>query len=256
MTFRSMADVCVGMRVQVLSDSDEVIRLCMARMKAGRLSLSERGALAGQVGEVVKVDVRDSTVMIKFRKRSFAQSDETQAWFAMEALTTPTVAESGESATCGHSVLESMWRRGEFTDAEVRCGETSFPVHRAVLSAVSPVFAAMFRSSMQEGVQAQISITDSSEVAVKVLLDFVYTFQLGPDFPLEVLELAHKYEIQRLVAECCQCLTQSVNCKNVTPVLRVLRLRREHAEVKRAWDAIIDKLCNEKVMVRAICEEV
>lgn len=60
------------------------------------------------------------------------------------------------------TALARMWEDRNFTDAEVTCAGTVFPIHRAVLAAESPVFAAAFSSSMQEGSTCKLEIKDAS----------------------------------------------------------------------------------------------
>lgn len=55
----------------------------------------------------------------------------------------------------------------------------SFPVHRRVLSARSPVFEAMFRSEQfSESQKRRIEIPDIPHKAMKVFLEYIYTAKI------------------------------------------------------------------------------
>merc|ERR1712130_980534 len=74
--------------------------------------------------------------------------------------------------------LRALWNSRAFTDAEIRCGDKAWAVHRCILAAASPVFHAMLESPCcVEGRTAQISITDSPSSTVAELLEFLYTGQ-------------------------------------------------------------------------------
>lgn len=47
--------------------------------------------------------------------------------------------------------MQTMYQQMEFADASIVVEGQTLRAHRAVLAAASPVFACMFRSSMQEG---------------------------------------------------------------------------------------------------------
>lgn len=70
------------------------------------------------------------------------------------------------------------------------------PAHKSLLSAISPVFDAMFYGEAKEQ-SNNIEIVDSSAEAFEEFLQFFYrsTVQLTAENAFEVLNLGHKYEI-------------------------------------------------------------
>ena len=58
-----------------------------------------------------------------------------------------------------------------------------FPCHTAILSARSPVFAAMFRHDTQERQRQEVEIPDVEPGVMRALLEHCYTAQLPPPPP-------------------------------------------------------------------------
>jgi hypothetical protein len=73
-----------------------------------------------------------------------------------------------------HIVFES----NEFTDFELHCADGIRKVHRAILAASSPVFAAMFKSKLQESTKGIAEFPQFSVLHVNLYLRFVYTGQV------------------------------------------------------------------------------
>ena len=71
--------------------------------------------------------------------------------------------------------LRTMWKDRVFTDASVACGGETWPVHRALMAVVSPVFNRMLTSEFQEGQVQRIEIQKAEPRHVSILLDFLYT---------------------------------------------------------------------------------
>ncbi|XP_078605237.1 kelch repeat and BTB domain-containing protein 8-like [Branchiostoma floridae x Branchiostoma japonicum] len=71
--------------------------------------------------------------------------------------------------------LNDMRVSGSLTDARLHVNGVTFPVHRNVLAAGSPYFAAMFTKGLQEARQEDISIYGVGQEAMAHVLDFIYT---------------------------------------------------------------------------------
>eukprot|EP00058_Branchiostoma_floridae_P023906 XP_002609396.1 hypothetical protein BRAFLDRAFT_86487 [Branchiostoma floridae] len=71
--------------------------------------------------------------------------------------------------------LNDMRVSGSLTDARLHVNGVTFPVHRNVLAAGSPYFAAMFTKGLQEARQEDISIYGVGQEAMTHVLDFIYT---------------------------------------------------------------------------------
>ena len=71
--------------------------------------------------------------------------------------------------------MNSLLESGQFSDMALQIGETKIPVHRAMLAARSPVFAAMFGHDLEENKQGYVVITDLDSDVLKEMLKFIYT---------------------------------------------------------------------------------
>ena len=95
--------------------------------------------------------------------------------------------------------LWSASREKMFTDVELKVGNRTFHVHRAILSARSPVFAAMFVSDMDESHTGIVEIKDIDADVFERFLEFLYTGRLRTTQNLGVLwTAANKYDIKTL----------------------------------------------------------
>ncbi len=91
----------------------------------------------------------------------------------------------------------------KMTDVEILVGEESFGAHRSLLSARSPVFAAMFASGLKEAESGQVHIEDVDPVAFQHFLKFLYTGMFEPSaIDKELFTVADKYQVETLVALC------------------------------------------------------
>ncbi|CAL5005186.1 unnamed protein product [Urochloa decumbens] len=106
------------------------------------------------------------------------------------------------------------------------CGE-SFPAHRAVLAARSPVFKAELFGSMEEATMTSITLQDIEPAAFKIMLRFMYTDAL-PDNELRdctiemmqhLLAMADRYALDRLKHICAIKLWENVSVDTVASVL-------------------------------------
>ena len=87
-----------------------------------------------------------------------------------------------------------------FADIEFLVSGVVFKAHRAIVSARSAVFAAMFASGMRESGTGRVEINDVLPETFADFLKFVYTGQLGtPCFTnIELGYCADKYEVKTL----------------------------------------------------------
>lgn len=93
--------------------------------------------------------------------------------------------------------------------------------HRNMLSAVSPVFEAMFNGTWKES--TAIHIEDASSAAFKAFIEYFYTekITITTENVTEILYLANKYDIPELVMTCSSFLVEHVTVSDVTECLSV-----------------------------------
>ncbi len=115
-------------------------------------------------------------------------------------------------ANFGHKFVDSTWQgelwasavNKQFTDVEFLVGDESIAAHRSLLSARSPVFAAMFTSGMQECQTRQVHLDDVDSAVFSDFLKFLYTGMLEPTAKnkKELLAVADKYQVETLKNLC------------------------------------------------------
>lgn len=99
-----------------------------------------------------------------------------------------------------------MNRYDDDTDVTLVCPSTGteFPCHKFILSGQSEVFKAMFASSWSEAKTNKVELTGVQNMTVDALLNYMYKGALEipfsrSDVALDLLKVAHQYEIQPLV---------------------------------------------------------
>ena len=104
--------------------------------------------------------------------------------------------------------------------------EETLQANRTILMARSPVFYAMFSHGMQESERGEVRIPDFEAPVVRELLHFMYTDRLSEDSAVSVsredlLRIATKYQVQRLMCLCESQLLQQINEDSAAPLLQL-----------------------------------
>ncbi|XP_055941847.1 speckle-type POZ protein B-like [Argiope bruennichi] len=101
--------------------------------------------------------------------------------------------------------LKSMYEDAICSNAVLRTSTSTFPVHKGILSARSPVFRSMFSSDMKENNSGYVDIDDFEDDIVHRMLLYMYTDSLE-DLRFEnapnLYRIADKYQIFSLRNEC------------------------------------------------------
>ena len=91
----------------------------------------------------------------------------------------------------------------KMTDVEFLVKEEAFGAHRSLLSARSPVFAAMFSSGMKEAETGQVRVEDVDPTTFQQFLKFLYTGTFEPSFmDGDLFDVADKYQVETLMELC------------------------------------------------------
>ncbi|XP_055345222.1 uncharacterized protein LOC129593062 isoform X1 [Paramacrobiotus metropolitanus] len=128
---------------------------------------------------------------------------------------------------------------GRVTDCTVvsRDGK-QFAVHRAVLAAQSPVFAAMFENNCIAKSSGNCTINDINGVVLEALVKFAYTcapLELPADLLPDLYDAAEKYDMDDLRSHCESVMTGAIN---VDIALRYLLFAKERGLKKLKTQAI------------------
>ncbi|CAF1256591.1 unnamed protein product [Rotaria sp. Silwood1] len=119
---------------------------------------------------------------------------------------------------------------------------TTFYAHRSILSARSPVFAAMFSHSMLEDQNSTIEITDLQAETVRCLLEYIYTSnveEINEHNAIEIFKAADKYELEFLKQKAELIMINSLSISNCTMLFIVADLHNAIELKKRILNFIM-----------------
>ncbi|XP_053104084.1 actin-binding protein IPP isoform X2 [Hemicordylus capensis] len=103
-----------------------------------------------------------------------------------------------------------------FCDVQVQVGEEAFKVHRLVLAASSPYFAALFAGGMKESSKDVVRILGVEADIFQILLDFIYTgiISIGENNVQELIVAADMFQLTEVVDLCCEFLKGQIDPTN------------------------------------------
>ena len=128
-------------------------------------------------------------------------------------------SERMESRLSLHSydILNDLRKSGQLTDAFLKVEHQTFPIHRAILSACSPYFRALFTNEAFNTNRQEIVIPGVSSEVMSTIIDYAYTHQV--DVTCMNVELllpaADQFHVMGIVKKCCDFLNAQLcpsNC--------------------------------------------
>ena len=138
------------------------------------------------------------------------------------------------------------------SDVEIICGEKTFPCHRNILSARSPVFKAMFEADMEEKRSGQVMMKNFSTAVIEDMLIFMYSSNLrsvsegqylnAEDFMhiAELLKAADLYQLDLLKDLCEENLCGGLNLKHCLLFLIIGDMYRAEELKKNSMKMFLD----------------
>lgn len=144
-------------------------------------------------------------------------------WVSVQDNTMPVLPPSNLATHLGHLLDCNLG-----TDVSFMVGGETFPAHRAVLAARSPVFSALLFGSMADAAMPSITLQDSNPAAFKVMLKFIYSDALPPDdefggstveMMLHLLAAADRFALDRLKLMCALKLWENISVDTAASVL-------------------------------------
>jgi len=131
--------------------------------------------------------------------------------------------------------MSSLFEKRTFSDCVLVSGAREFQVHKAILSARSPIFGAMFEHGMTEARENRVDIADVDGEVLREMLRFMYT-GIAPNLEKmadELLAAADKYQLDRLKVMCEQSLCLSLTNENSCETLILADLHSaEHLKMQ------------------------
>ena len=139
-----------------------------------------------------------------------------------------------------HEDMNNLYKNEVLTDTLIKCGDKEFKVHRVILAMQSPVFRAMFEADMKEKQSGVIEISDSTPEAMSDLVAYLYA-GTAPNLKTlasELLDMAEKYQIPRLLTMCRIELARKIKNTNVVETLILADLHGKSALKKACFKFI------------------
>lgn len=124
--------------------------------------------------------------------------------------------------------LETLRVNRELTDVVLCVQGQDFPCHRAILSAASQYFRAMFCSGLRESHEKSVEIKGLDSRTMQTLLEYTYTSKilLTHSNVQKILEAASQFQFLRVVDACSGFLSKSLHLESC---IGILNLAESHA---------------------------
>ncbi len=138
--------------------------------------------------------------------------------------------------------LKRLYESKAFADVILQSGGEQFPAHKALLTARSPVFAAMFEHpTTKESMEGRVVIEDVSAEVLHLLLTFLYTGAVdfkSENLTVELLAAADKYQVDSLKAICAERIAAGLTVQTMFPTLLIADLYSAPELKSRTMDFI------------------
>uniref|UniRef100_A0A7S1N863 BTB domain-containing protein n=1 Tax=Eutreptiella gymnastica TaxID=73025 RepID=A0A7S1N863_9EUGL len=145
-------------------------------------------------------------------------------------LTPPRRLEKPPLASTFVADLRGAYESGLMADVVLVVGEDHIPAHRVILASRSEYFSTVLKSGFEEAAARRIEIQDATTMAVRALLAYLYTDQVlvQDDILIDVMELAHRYGVERLHRECVRQCRRRVTPKTAVPWFIQCHAHQQH----------------------------
>uniref|UniRef100_A0A0K8S5H1 BTB and MATH domain-containing protein 43 n=1 Tax=Lygus hesperus TaxID=30085 RepID=A0A0K8S5H1_LYGHE len=128
-------------------------------------------------------------------------------------------------------LVQGFWQQyldQQCVDVVVVVQEKEFKVHKAVLAAHGPVFAAMFKVDMLESEQNRVTVKDCEHHVFEAFIKWLYLGEVDEveQVNYELLALADQYQIDKLKVMCERSLSAKISVNNAIKILHLADLHR------------------------------
>ncbi|KAF8777720.1 Speckle-type POZ protein like [Argiope bruennichi] len=132
------------------------------------------------------------------------------------------VAEKLHACSSALDDLTTFYNCQLFTDVELKIGKKSFPAHRFVLCARSPVFKAMLTKKKKKKRADCIQVNDMDDDTMQKFLHFMYSDKLGSldlESAFRLYWAANEYEVEKLKLLCSSILIDYLSATTASDLL-------------------------------------
>ncbi|GFQ98267.1 TD and POZ domain-containing protein 4 [Trichonephila clavata] len=143
--------------------------------------------------------------------------------------------------------LELLYNEGTLSDVKLCTSNQTFHAHKAILSARSPVFRAMFTTDMQEKIQECVNVPDVEDDTVRRMLRYMYSNTLEGfqwESAWKLYSAADKYEILTLKRNCSSFFKRNLSPSKVCDVLVLADMHLDGDLKKAAEDYVFENEMN------------
>ncbi|XP_051173208.1 speckle-type POZ protein-like [Leptopilina boulardi] len=118
--------------------------------------------------------------------------------------------------------IENSFNDQTLKDVTLKVENKEFTAHKMILSLRSPVFAAMFKSKMNEELTSIVEIKDMKSKIFQKMLRFIYTDKVKnlKESAVQLYNAADKYELEKLKRMCINSLYRNLSLKTVIETLK------------------------------------
>ena len=144
--------------------------------------------------------------------------------------------------------FKSLFLEGKMSDIKIKCQDQEFSCHKNILCTRSDVFETMFNGeAYDEATNGSLEIEDMDAKTMKKFLTYIYTDKIEyNEVDLNLIYVADKYNVLRLVSECAVVLSKKITNDNVFEVLKAGFL----VENNSLFEAAMDYLVQNKLMAK------
>ncbi|XP_065207183.1 speckle-type POZ protein B-like isoform X2 [Planococcus citri] len=152
-------------------------------------------------------------------------------FYVVNSTTTETVHWHGIQSTINDNNLstsmEHLLHSQDSIDVKFSLDGKNFGAHKLILSARSPVFAAMFKHNMLENQLNEVKISDINPEVFEEFLRFLYSDKISDlRMARDLLVAAEKYNVDSLKLLCEEIMVRDLSAKNATDFLVLADLYR------------------------------
>ncbi|GBO00412.1 TD and POZ domain-containing protein 4 [Araneus ventricosus] len=161
--------------------------------------------------------------------------------FLEEKLNASSFASCPAGAKSALADIKSLYKDQILTDVQLKTLTKTFPVHKFILCARSPVFRAMLTTDMKEKNLNCIQVDDLDDSTIEQFLFFLYTDVLENlqwESAMKLYYAADKYQVQHLIDVSSSFLITGMNTINITDLL-IIADRHQDSNIKIAVENFI-----------------